>query len=146
MTSQVPTVAIDPKIVVDGRQILNRKNLFFCEEVGLPFYYSVEEMIAAYGDDFNARLKVKDFSPDYYERFRAQLDIVQATIAGEKSDWRAEAGQPAVVVEPSVVPLKKPKVAKAAKGEMIRPMTPERAAKREAKRAEKLALRAKESA
>jgi hypothetical protein len=143
MTSQVPTIAIDPKIVVDGRQILNRKNLFFCEEVGLPFYYSVDEMIAAYGNDFNTRLQVKDFSPDYYDRFRAQLDIVQATIAGEKSDWRVEAGQPAAIVEPSNVPLTKPR---AAKGDMIRPMTPERAAKRAAKRAEKLALRGKESA
>ncbi|GLK54287.1 hypothetical protein JOD31_001454 [Methylopila capsulata] len=143
MTSQVPTLAIDPKIMVDGKHILNRKNVFFCEEVGLPFYYSVDDMIAEYGDDFNSRVKVIDFAPDYYERLKQQFDLVLKTARGDADvdkSWRAGAAAVpsfGAAAQPGATSLPKP-----VKG----PDSPERAAAREAKREAKRLerIRAKE--
>lgn len=80
LTTRTPTFAIDPKIMADGRHILNRKNLFFTDEVGLPFYHSVDEAIAAYGDDFNSKVLAKDFAPDYYQRLNSQIQFVQTIL------------------------------------------------------------------
>lgn len=156
MTSDVPTLAIDPKIMVDGRHILNRKNLFFCEEVGLPFYHSVEEMIAAYGDNFNERLKPKNFTPDYYERFKSQTELVQAVIGGEKVGGSPDIEPPQQTAVPKTAPIAmdssapvlKTKPLKEAKPpkDAVKALSPQRLAKREAKRAEKLALRAQQKA
>jgi hypothetical protein len=146
MTAEVATVAIDPKIMVNGRHITNRKNLFFCEEVGLPFFHSVGEMIAAYGDTFNQRLAAKNFAPDYYERYRSQTELVLASIAGERgNDWRQTALEGLSSTNPGTDPTTEasagtPGPLRGAKAD-AKGMTPERLARREAKRAQKLALR-----
>lgn len=150
MTAEVPTLAIDPKIMVDGRHIMNRKNLFFCEEVGLPFFHSAAEMITAYGDTFNERLNARNFAPDYYERFRSQTELFLATIAGEKAtDWRRSAVDSLPSGSPGTDPATQASVVAApqpAADRIARAMTPDRMARREAKRAQKLALRAAQKA
>lgn len=157
LTCETPTLAIDPHIMVDGRHIVNRKNLFFCEEVGLPFYHSVQEMIDAYGDGINQRLLGKNFAPEYFERFRSQTDLVQAAIAGEKvrnQPVALAATAPAAPVAAAKPVERLSKADREAQREAAKmtperlakrdamKLSPDRLAKREAKRAERLAQKA----
>ncbi|PWR21252.1 polysaccharide pyruvyl transferase family protein [Zavarzinia aquatilis] len=94
MTARTPTFAIDPKIMSDGRHILNRKNLNFTQEVGLDFFHSVDDLIGAYGDDFSSKIAVRDFSPDYYERLESQKGFIRAILEADVDSLpaRGEAG------------------------------------------------------
>jgi len=108
-------------------------------------------MITAYGDAFNERLNARNFAPDYYERFRSQTELFLAAIAGETAnEWRQNARDSPLPGNPgedpataaSAVAPDRPVVAKV-NGKVL---TPERLARREAKRAQKLALRAAQKA
>ena len=141
MTAHTPTFAIDPKIMSDGRHILNRKNVFFTEEVGLPFYYSVDEAINAYGDDFNTKVTVKDFAPDYYDRLNSQMGYVKQILGtpaeelparGTEGHW-AGATAGGRTVETSQAQTEADEAAREEK----------RRLKREEKRREKLAAKGK---
>ena len=77
-----PCFAIDPGIMSDGKHIVNRKNKYFCSELGLDFFDSIDDFIAANVDLGHDRYPERGFPEDYQKRYSRMTEKVLSTLGG----------------------------------------------------------------
>jgi SAM-dependent methyltransferase len=75
-----PCFAIDPGIMSGGKHIQNRKNKYFCGEMGLDFYDSIDEFINAKVDLGPDRYPPRGFPEDYQKRYNNMAEHVLSTL------------------------------------------------------------------
>jgi hypothetical protein len=75
-----PCFAIDPGIIADGKHIVNRKNQYFCAEMGLEFFDSIDAFIDADVDLGTSRFEERGFPQDYLTRYKSMAEDVLATL------------------------------------------------------------------
>jgi polysaccharide pyruvyl transferase WcaK-like protein len=76
-----PVIAIDPGIVSNGKKIVNRKNQYFCKEMGLEFFENVDGFLGSENID-EIMNTGRSFTNDYLFRFKKMERLLFSELKG----------------------------------------------------------------